>query len=179
MKFFVKTFPQLILLTMGGLIVFISFFSANRVFSQGEGLEMTNRRLYFQEKILPDHLLYPVLAGLDQLQLVTVEGKEELALRINFAWERLDYTVSLLERGYQALSFSTLTKAYKYYLVALGRAQTLNLTPDQTTVLINDVQTFQQSAQGLFDSFSNSEREELQRLSRELMSLTQFHIDSI
>ncbi|HEX9817292.1 MAG TPA: hypothetical protein VGA89_00120 [Patescibacteria group bacterium] len=175
MKILIKTFPQLLLLLLGGVIVIVSLLSANRVLSQGEGLELTGRRFYFQQEVLPDHLLYPALAGWDRLRLAAATNQNKLALRQSFAWKRLAYTARLLERGYQALSFSTLTKAYKYYLEALEQGQSLALTASSAQALGSDAQVFQLSAQQLWDSFTDAQRDELHRLDLELTVLRQFY----
>ncbi|OGJ37559.1 MAG: hypothetical protein A2383_00880 [Candidatus Pacebacteria bacterium RIFOXYB1_FULL_39_46] len=179
MKFIIKSSPQLLFLIFGGVVVLMSLMSANRIFSQGSGLELTKQKLYFQGEILPDHLLYPTFAGLDRLQIIMANNSNKVDLKTECAWKRLAYTQALLEKGHLELSFSTLTKAYKYYLDALITAQSLSLTTLQKERLIESVEIFQFTANDLFTSFSDSQQEELNRLGNQLTVLSQFFIDSI
>lgn len=179
MKFFIKSFPQLLLLIFGGVVVLMSLLSANRICSQGPGLELTKQRLYFQEEVLPDNLLYPAFVGFDRLQLLVVDDSNKVDLRVEAAWKRLAYTQALLEKGYQELSFSTLTKAYKYYIDALSAAQSLSLSAVERQKLTESAQLFQSTASDLFTSFSDSQQEELHRLANQQVVLSNFFIDSL
>lgn len=170
--------PKFLFLSLGGAIALVSLFSANRVFSQEEAPPMARQKLYFQKEILPDHLLYPVFAGFDRLRLELASPERGVELSVQYAWDRLKSTESLLANGYQELSFSTATKAFKYYAEALSRAQTLSLTEDQRAFLAKDNLRFQQEIMHLLPSFSDTQRHELQRLSTEQDVLRQFFIDS-
>jgi hypothetical protein len=92
MRLFIKTLPQFLLLTFGGAIVLLSLLSANRVFSQGVGFELAKQRFYFQADIMPDHLIYPAVVGVERLRLAFIDGNQEVNMRIGYAWKRLDHT---------------------------------------------------------------------------------------
>lgn len=178
MQFIIRLIPRLFFLLLGSSIVMISLFSANRVFSQGDDLELARRKLYFQEEVLPDHLLYPLAMVFDKFRLELAQPAEAVDLQLSYAWRRLEYTERLLADGYQSLSFSTLTKAYKYYSSGLLQAQAVSLRPDQREFLVQDERHFREKAKALESHFTNTQQQELMRLEADQITLTQFFIDS-
>jgi len=152
--------------------------SANRVFSQGENLELTRQKLYFEEEVLPNHLLYPVFMVFNKIKLELAQPAEAVDLQLLYAWRRLEYTERLLEEGYQSLSFSTLTKAYKYYNAALTAVKTITLRPEQEEFLSQDALHFRERAARLESYFTDHEQQELIRLKSDQTVLTQSIIDS-
>lgn len=171
--------PKLLFLLLGGAIALLSLFSANRVFSQEEFVPLTRQKLYFQKEILPDHLLYPVFVGFDRARLELSKPEKAVELSRQYAWDRLESTKGLLAHGYQELSFSTATKAFKYSSEALSRAQGLSFTQEQRVFFVQDSERFQQEMARLSGSFSDTQNQELARLSAEHRVLEQFFIDSL
>ena len=178
MHYLVRLLPRVLFLALGASIALISLLSANRVFSQGENLALTSKKLYFQEEILPNHLLYPVYMVIDKVKLELAQPAEVIDLQILYAWRRLEYTEQLLPEGYQSLSFSTLTKAYKYYNAALTAVKTITLRPEQEEFLSQDALHFRERAARLESYFTDHEQQELIRLKSDQTVLTQSIIDS-
>lgn len=164
---------------LGTSIVLISLFSANRVFSQEDSVPLTHRKIYFQGEMLPDHLLYPVVMVVDRLRLAVADPARAVDISIEYAWQRLEYTEGLLAQGYQSLSFSTLTKAYKYYNAALAQAQSLDTPAEKQQWLIADAQRFARVAEALTVSFTDPEKQELAHLRADQAVLLQPFIDSL
>jgi len=179
MRTLIELFSKLIFLLFGGAVVALSLLSANRTLSHGEGLQLARQQFYLQGAISPDHLLYPAAMAVDRVELLLAGPEQTANLKLEYAWQRFYHAEDLLNRGYHSLSFSTLTKAYKYYNEALLAAQQLPLDSQQKTALIKDSQVFEERVQSLFASFTHDERQELVRLSDQQGLLEQFLIDSI
>ncbi|MFZ5438213.1 MAG: DUF5667 domain-containing protein [Patescibacteria group bacterium] len=165
MKFIVKTAPQFIFLVFGLLIVFLSFFSANRIFSQGKSLQLTEKKMYLEKEILPDHILYPVFMVFDRVRLTLASEEKKSELNISYGWQRLVATEQLLKKGYQSLSFSTLTKAYKYQNTGLIEAEGLDEATKSELVFQAD--QFREKVLALKPSFDDEQQQLLDRLIQE------------
>lgn len=100
-------------LCFGTLVLSISLISTNLALSS-EGALATDRRLYFNEAILPDHLFYPAVAGVDKLLLTLVPEAEKTRLQLAYSQIRLDYAWGLLHKGEQEMAASALGKSQKY-----------------------------------------------------------------
>jgi hypothetical protein len=170
----INLIPKVLLLIFGGSIMLVSLLSANRVFSQGDDMELARRKFYFQTEVLPDHLLYPLFMAFDRLRLEITPDQEAVDLQLAYAWRRLEYTERLLADGYQSLSFSTLTKAYKYYNEALSTAESIDLRPDQREFLVVDGQAFLDRAKALEPNFTDTQQQELMRLEAQQLILIDY-----
>lgn len=178
MQFLLRSLSKALFLVFGAAIVFLSFLSANRVFSQGEGLELTRQRFYFQETILPDHVLYPLFMAADRIRLSFTKAEEAVSLQIAYAWRRHQHAELLLEHGYQGLAFSTLTKGYKYHSNALAQAQRLSLTAGQKELLVQEAGKYQTAVKELMSSFTNAQQAELSQLEAQHETLRQFFVET-
>lgn len=101
--------------------VFIFTFSLVASSQQRENTDLdkvSRKQLYFGSKILPDHILYPALMAIDKCLLLISSGESEVFLRIRLAQDRMISANSLLDKGEERLSFSTVTKSQKYLLLA-------------------------------------------------------------
>lgn len=165
MKFIVRTAPQFIFLVFGLLIVFLSFFSANRIFSQGKSLQLTEKKMYLEKEVLPDHILYPVFMAFDRVRLALANEEKRPELNISYGWQRLVATEQLLKKGYQSLSFSTLTKAYKYQNTGLAEAEGLAEATKEELVFQAD--QFREKVLALKPSFDDEQQQLLDRLIQE------------
>lgn len=76
------------------------------------------RKLYFDRKILPDHLFYPVLMAIDRLELELSSTEEQTLLRMDYAGKRLEAAKALFGQSKNELAFVTLGKAHQYLLQA-------------------------------------------------------------
>lgn len=96
------------------VVLTVSIFSASQVVSYG-GVSASHRKIYFGETILPDHLLYPVVAGADRIILAAVPDSKKIDLCINYGKLRWRYAQQLAEKSEFDLAFVTLTKSQKYF----------------------------------------------------------------
>lgn len=101
-----------------GLIIFtfslISY--SNQEFSEAERL--SEKKLYFGEKVLPDHIFYPFLMIVDKSLISMSSGESRVYLRIRMAQDRMISAKKLLNKGEEQLALSTLTKSQKYLILA-------------------------------------------------------------
>jgi len=111
------TLGMLIFAFFGVIILFISLVAANR-FTTGSGLSLSGNKIYFGRKILPDHLLYPVLMIHDRLTFEAATPDQQVLLRLSIADDRYESAQQLLERGQQDLAVTTLTKSQKYIMLS-------------------------------------------------------------
>jgi hypothetical protein len=110
------------LLSGGALAFGISVVWISLLFSVPAHSQEINRaslkQFYWDSEILPDHILYPVLMVADRVQLSLAEPEDKVYLQVLFAYQRLESSRQLLEKGEEALALSTLTKSQKYLLGA-------------------------------------------------------------
>lgn len=169
-----KALAQLAFLIFGLVIVAISLFSANVVHSQGENLEFGRRQLYISDQIMPDHLLYPMVAVLDRLKLETSSSEMKPWIKFIYAQRRADYAEELLKKGYRGLAFSTLSKACKYHTEALvslseelnsdGNGEEMANGNIGKKMMLNEHSKFVKKVEFLKSSFLDADQQELNRL---------------
>ena len=101
-------------------VLFISLQSANSQRSSGSDQnKLLLSKLYVAKEILPDHTFYFALMAVDRLRLELVTPEQKSSLLLAYAKRRLFYSERLLDKGQRELSFTTLSKAIKYYQQAL------------------------------------------------------------
>ena len=110
-------------LSVLGILVGIGIFGitllvAAQVSSHGQGDLQSQRRLYFDDEIKPDHLLYPLVAGADRLKLALASQDEKVVLQIAYAERRFEHARQLLEAGQEELAVATFTKSQQYLFLA-------------------------------------------------------------
>jgi len=108
-------------LTFGVVVLSVSLLSTSQVKSFG-GSSASSKVLYFNEKILPDHLLYPVVAAADRLLLISSPNDKKIQLMISYGHIRLDYAWGLLAKGDEDQALIALTKSQKYFYLAGAKA---------------------------------------------------------
>jgi hypothetical protein len=101
-----------------GVFIFISSLFSYSQEGDADINRASSRKLYFDGRILPDHILYPVLMITDKSLLTISSGEAEIFLRIRLAQDRMITSQRLLEKGEEAMSLSTLTKSQKYLILA-------------------------------------------------------------
>lgn len=106
----------LIMTTLGILFFVLSMFST--VSNGVTGLAARERRIYFDRKILPDHLFYPALMILDKIKLDAADKETQTLLKIDYAEKRLAAAKTLFVQGKNDLAFVTAGKAHQYLLQA-------------------------------------------------------------
>ncbi|MBD3250464.1 MAG: hypothetical protein GF381_02770 [Candidatus Pacebacteria bacterium] len=144
-------------LIAGLLILAVSLVSVNQVISY-EGTQASCRKFYLGEQVLPDHLLYPVVAGLDRGLLILSPNSKKTKLRVNYGWIRYDYAVSLLKKGNPGLALSSLTKSQKYFYWAAYHLLEEQVPSAQLEYLINNLELHLQAADMLAQEFTDSQR---------------------
>ncbi|MBQ6437886.1 hypothetical protein IJJ12_00710 [bacterium] len=103
-------------LLIGGLIFAISLLTAMQ--GPSPAIRESERVLYFDRKILPDHVFYPVVVAVDRLELELTPREQQAAMRMAYAQKRLAASWSLFTAGKNDLAFATLNKAHAYLLAA-------------------------------------------------------------
>lgn len=113
-----KKFFLAILAIFFGIILFTSsLITASQKNTLNSG-ELSKKKFYFGEKILSDHIFYPVLMIVDKSLLSISTGESRIFLRIRLAQDRMIGAHKLLEKGEEVLALSTLTKSQKYLILA-------------------------------------------------------------
>ena len=139
---------------LGGLLImFISITAANPVKSAGDN--ESEKKFYFGQTILPDHLMYPLLMIADRVKLETVTGEEEVYTRVAYSVRRFEAAKLLLQKDKEAMAYSTLTKSQKYLHHAgnLVNSQDLSLEARQYIELALTLHS--QSLEEIKQSFGN------------------------
>ncbi len=126
------TLSMIILALLGVIILFVSLAAANRV-ATGSGLFLSGNKIYFGRKILPDHLLYPVLMVHDRLIFVSATKNQQALLRLSYANDRFESAEELLKQEQLDLAITTLTKSQKYLMLS-GLDVLNNVVTDQDII---------------------------------------------
>jgi len=149
--------------------------SANTIFSQGKSLQLAEKKMYLKKEVLPDHVFYPVLMVFDKAKLSLAAEDQKSQINISYGWQRLDATKQLLKKGYQSLSFSTLTKACKYQ--NLGLMEATDLSPSEKEKAFFQAEKFREEVASLKDSFTDVQQGELETLLQEQKLFAQNLLD--
>lgn len=105
-----------IMIILGGGIFVVSLITA--MLGNKMDTHQRERVLYFDRKILPDHLFYPVLAAIDRMELEISNDEEKIVLKMEYAGKRLESAKALMDEGKVELGYVTLGKAHQYLLQA-------------------------------------------------------------
>lgn len=81
--------------------------------------KVSTKKFYLGEKILPDHILYPLVMVVDRSLLAVSSGDSKVFLQIRLAQDRMITAKKLLEKEEEILALSTLTKSQKYLILAI------------------------------------------------------------
>ncbi len=98
-------------------ILAVSLMAANQVISY-EGVNVSQRKFYVGQTILPDHVLYPLVAVADRTLLLAVPPLQKVELQLAYGKIRLEYAQGLLEKGELDMAQAALTKSQKYHSMA-------------------------------------------------------------
>lgn len=101
-----------------GLLIFIASLVTTSQKGELHADKVSIKRFYIGEKVLPDHVLYPVLMLIDRGLLSLSGGEARVFLRIRLAQDRMISAQKLLEKQAEPLALSTLTKSQKYVILA-------------------------------------------------------------
>jgi predicted nucleic acid-binding protein len=147
-------------------ILGISLFSTPRaILANGE--TATKSKLYFNQEILPDHVLYPALMAVDRLQLETATDSERVYVEIDYANNRLAAAKALLEKNDPALAVTTITKAEKYLQHAANEVKKQQAPPNTRQHLLDAIQYHAMEIKELESQFTDAQRAVVDQLVEE------------
>ncbi|MGD9129612.1 MAG: DUF5667 domain-containing protein [Candidatus Woesebacteria bacterium] len=157
-------------LLFGIAIVAASLSSASIV--QGQEETVSQKKLYWSQTILPDHIFYPFVAAADRIKLEIASPSEKPYLQIEYANRRLAYSKELLEKGNQGLALTTLTKSQKYLIFAVQEAIDNDQAPALTKKYLKDaLEQHMTEVKNMISKFSASERDVIEKLCAETQTL--------
>ena len=156
-----------LLMILLGLTIFV--FSLVAAMSSSKiTLHEQGKSLYFNRKILPDHVFYPFLMIVNRLELETSNEVEKIILRAEYAQKRLDSTKGLLEKEKKDLAYVTLGKAHQYLLRANQDSLISNESTENLAFIRDLNQKFMQEYESLKSSFDDAQQSRLQVMIEEL-----------
>lgn len=112
-----KVITSTLALLIGVFIFGTSLLMASQVRSSAFP-RVSERKLYFSNRILPDHVFYPILMVADRAILFFSFGNEKIYVKMGMAEDRLKSARILLEKDQEELALSTMTKSQKYLFSA-------------------------------------------------------------
>jgi len=116
----VKFVSSTLALLFGFLVFGVSLIMTSQVnLNLGNSSKVSERKFYVGEKILPDHVFYPLLMVADKIILKISFGDRKVYVKIRLAEDRLYSAKMLIEKGQEDLALSTLTKSQKYLITAV------------------------------------------------------------
>ncbi len=130
-----RLFLSLLALIFAVGVLGISLMDAHSVSSNG-GKSSSDKELYFDKEMLPDHLFYPLFMIVDRVHLETAPKEERPYLEIEYANRRLLAGEELLDLKKEGLSVTTFTKAEKYLYDAAQDYKQQHGSDAQKTLLI-------------------------------------------
>lgn len=142
--------------TFGMSVVGVSLLTAGSVKS-ADNERMSERTLYMDDTILPDHVLYPLVMVTDRVELEMADEHEQLYVKIQYAERRLGYAKQLLERGNTDLALSTLTKAQKYLLAVAQSVLEHQLQGEIRARVLEEIAFQATEVRALTPQFSNEQ----------------------
>ncbi len=162
---------SLFAVVFGVSLVAISLISASQV--QSQGLEVAEKKMYFEDEMLPDHALYPVKMARDRVVLELSRPDDRIVLRIEYAASRMRAALLLLERGQYALALSTATKAQKYLLTAVLEAHATDIRAEQMSLVKEALHAQTTQLEELQSHFSGEDHAVIEQLLLESYAVLQ------
>jgi flagellin-specific chaperone FliS len=155
-------------------ILFVSLSSASlhSVQSASGSFQQTRKQFYVSSKILPDHVAYPILMGIDRVRLESTTPVEQVYMKTAYANRRLESAKSLLEKGENELAVSTLTKAQKYLLSAGNQVLDLEMSTSVTRHVLETIEFHIAETQQLAGQLSDRDRAVIDGLNEECGVMT-------
>ena len=143
-------------------IVLKSLITAAQV--QAKGLEASQKEMYFEAEMLPDHVLYPAFMTKDRVQLEFAQPKERIQLRLQYAERRMVSAQALVQKGKYDVALSTATKAQKYLLTAAYEAQQVDADAQTMKTILNKLQRHTEELEEIQSHYSGDGYAVLQTL---------------
>lgn len=170
-----RFFASLVALTSAIGILFISLSSASlsSVQSASGSFEQTRKQFYVSSDILPDHVAYPVLMGIDRVRLESATPIEQVYMKTAYANRRLESAKALLEKGETELAVTTLSKAEKYLLSAGSQVLDMDMSENITHHVIETIEFHKSEIDKLATKLSDKDRAVLDGLNEQCSVMTQ------
>jgi len=143
---------------VGILFISLSNASTSTVQSASGSFEQTRKQFYVSSTILPDHIAYPVLMGIDRVRLESATPVEQVYMKTAYANRRLEYAQLLLEKGDADLAVTTLSKAEKYLLAAGTQVLENDMPVGVTKHVISTIEFHKAKIATFSSSFPDRER---------------------
>jgi len=113
-----KLFAAALSILFGLGIISVSLFSASQPFAS-DLPSVTRTSFYFGSRILPDHILYPVVMVFDRLYLLSLPKDKRTPVEVQYAFDRMRSAEELLDgKNNPELALATLKKSQRYLLLA-------------------------------------------------------------
>ncbi len=166
-----KTFVWFaIVMIVFGLFVFlislIATMSASKI-----AMHERERTLYFDRKILPDHVFYPLIVVVDRLELKMSEPEERIVLEMDYAGKRLEAAKALFKQEKNDLAFVTLNKAHQYLLKANEDVFNLERQGKYLNFTVGLNKKFQQEYEKLKENMDDAQKARTQVMIEELQAV--------
>jgi len=165
----IEIIGSVLAVVFGVSLVVISLISASQV--QSKGLEVSHKEMYFEDDVLPDHALYPILMVRDRVQLELAQPEDRISLRVAFAQERMHSAEMLYEKGKPELALSTATKAQKYLLTAALEVKAMDMSEDLQTYVFTALREQTEHLKQLQEKYNDDQYEVLEKLIQESKSV--------
>jgi len=165
-----RIFLSITALLFGVVVVGTSLSSASQVHSQEE-TKVSSKTLYFDEEILPDHLLYPFLAASDKARLELATPEDRIYLQLVYGQRRFEYAQSLLKKDNHALAVTTLTKSQKYFNLAAQSSLDNKFSLQLKKYVLNSLNYHLKAVQESLDNFDPNEKTVIEKLMNESKAL--------
>jgi hypothetical protein len=152
---------------VGILFISLSTASINTVQSASGSFERTRKQFYVSSTILPDHVAYPVLMGIDRVRLESATPVEQVYMKTAYANRRLEYAETLLDKGANELAVTTLSKAEKYLLSAGNQALQADMPENVVRHVVSTIEFHKAKIDALETKFSDRDRAVLDGLNED------------
>lgn len=157
----------------GSLILLISFVDAAQTQAIAPNAS-SQKSMYFDRPIKPDHVLYPLVAAQDHFQLLTARPEERYRFQFQFAQNRLE-TSHHLVKEHPDLATVTAFKGVQYLVQSYETTKELS-EPEKhqaQTFIRSQLPTFESQLHSLQGSIPSPENSQLDPLLARLEGLDQ------
>lgn len=161
-----RLFLSITALSLGFVVVGVSLISANQVMSS-EGLGATQLKFYLDKEILPDHILYSVLMGVDRVRLEASDPIERVYMQSKYAQRRFGYARELVKRKNISLALTTLTKSQKYLNQAAHDAIIYDLPQKDKNFVKRVMEQNMSDVKNLMSNFADQDKSIIESLLNE------------
>lgn len=167
-----RIFGVIIALISAFSVLGLSLSSVGMVHSAGLQVPINQKELYFDTKILPDHVGYPVLMAIDRVRLETAVPVEQVFIRLDYAERRMHMAMELLEKDKHELALVTATKAQKYLIAAAEQVAEMENPPEDLRVrVIHALENHMEMAESISEGVDGSHSTMLGQLAAECRAL--------